>query len=551
MTFPRPAAVVVLAAGEGTRMRSATPKVLHTLAGRSMLGHALATARALDPGRVVVVVRHGREAVAAHVAEVDPQALLADQDDIPGTGRAVQVAMSALDAAAQAQAAGATGHGVGEPGSAAGVLLDGAVVVVAGDVPLLDAGTLGELLAAHHADGNAVTVLTTEVDDPTGYGRILREPGTGDVLGIVEQKDADDEQRAITEINSSIYVFDAAVLRGALGRLGRDNAQGEVYLTDVLAIARADGRHVRALRTDDPVIVEGVNDRVQLARLRAELNRRILEDWMRDGVTVVDPATTWVDVDVELERDVTLLPGTQLHGATVVREGATVGPDTTLTSVEVGPRATVSRTHGELAVIGEGASVGPFAYLRPGTVLGTDGKIGTFVETKNAQIGTGSKVPHLSYVGDATIGEHTNIGAASVTVNYDGVNKHRTTIGSHARTGADNMFVAPVTVGDGAYTGAGSVIRRDVPPGALAVSAGSQRNIEGWVVRARAGTAAADAAARAGVGAADELSPQARAERERAAQAASGPRQTPPPDLPDQPTPLADPAGTTPEESAR
>lgn len=532
-------------------MRSATPKVLHTLAGRSMLGHALATARALEPGRVVVVVRHGREAVAAHVAEVDPQALLADQDDIPGTGRAVQVAMSALDAAAQAQAAGAADHGAPEAGSAAGVLLEGAIVVVAGDVPLLDAGTLGELLAAHHADGNAVTVLTTDVDDPTGYGRILREPGTGDVLGIVEQKDADDEQRAITEINSSIYVFDAAVLRGALGRLGRDNAQGEVYLTDVLAIARGDGGHVRALRTDDPVVVEGVNDRVQLARLRAELNRRILEDWMRDGVTVVDPATTWVDVDVELERDVTLLPGTQLHGATVVREGATVGPDTTLTDVEVGARATVSRTHAELAVVGEGASVGPFAYLRPGTVLGADGKIGTFVETKNAQIGTGSKVPHLSYVGDATVGEHTNIGAASVTVNFDGVHKHHTTIGSYARTGADNMFVAPVTVGDGAYTGAGSVIRRDVPAGALGVSAGAQRNIEGWVARARAGTPAADAAVRAGGGRVEELSPQARAERERAQQAAGDPRQTPPPHLPDQPTPLADPAGTTTEESAR
>ena len=217
-------------------------------------------------------------------------------------------------------------------------------------------------------------MLTTEVADPTGYGRILREPGTGDVLGIVEEKDADDEQRAITEINSSIYVFDAAVLRGALGRLGRDNAQGEVYLTDVLAIARTDGGHVRALRTDDPVLVEGVNDRVQLSVLRAEMNRRILEDWMREGVTVVDPATTWVDVDVELERDVTLLPGTQLHGATVVREGATVGPDTTLTDVEVGPRASVVRTHGTLAVIGADASVGPFAYLRPGTVLGDDGQ---------------------------------------------------------------------------------------------------------------------------------------------------------------------------------
>lgn len=537
MTFPRPAAVVVLAAGEGTRMRSATPKVLHTLAGRSMLGHALSTARALEPGRVLVVVRHEREAVAAHVAEVDPQALLADQDEIPGTGRAVQVAMMSLDAAAQADAAEDT-----TVGSATHAQVSGAVVVIAGDVPLLDAGTLEQLLAAHHADGNAVTVLTTQVAEPTGYGRILREPGTGDVLGIVEEKDADDAQRAITEINSSIYVFDADVLRGALGRLGRDNAQGEVYLTDVLAIARTDGGHVRALQTDDPVLVEGVNDRVQLSVLRAEMNRRILEAWMRDGVTIVDPATTWIDVDVELERDVTLLPGTQLHGATVVREGATVGPDTTLTDVEVGPRASVVRTHGSLAVIGADASVGPFAYLRPGTVLGDDGKIGTFVETKNAQIGTGSKIPHLSYVGDATIGEHTNIGAASVTVNYDGVNKHRTTIGSYARTGADNMFVAPVTIGDGAYTGAGSVIRRDVPSGALGVSAGAQRNIEGWVSRARAGTPAAKAVVRPSAD--DELSPQARAERDRASAAAADAPPTPPPALPDA-------TGTDPKDSAR
>lgn len=556
MTDPRPAAVIVLAAGEGTRMRSATPKVLHTLAGRSMLGHALAAARGLEPERVVVVIRHERDRVAAHVAEIDPAAILADQDDIPGTGRAVQVGVRALDAAAQAGVAGAH-EGPGTIGSAAEARLSGAVVVIAGDVPLLDAGTLAELLAAHHADGNAVTVLTTELPDATGYGRILREPGTGDVLGIVEHKDATDEQREIREINSSIYVFDAAVLRAGLARIDRNNAQGEVYLTDVLALARADGGHVRAVRTDDPVIVEGVNDRVQLAALRAELNRRLLEDWMREGVTVVDPATTWVDVDVELERDVTLLPGTQLHGATVVREGATVGPDTTLTDVEVGRGATVARTHGSLAVIGENASVGPFAFLRPGTVLGEKGKIGTFVETKNAQIGAGSKVPHLSYIGDATIGEHTNIGAASVTVNYDGVNKHRTTIGAHARTGADNMFVAPVTVGDGAYTGAGSVIRLDVPAGSLAVSAGAQRTIEGWVLRSRAGTDAATAAAAAlEATAGSELSPQARAERERAAAAAAGAPRTPPPHLPDQPVPLADrtdlPAfGTDDKDSAR
>ncbi len=542
MDVPRPAAVIVLAAGEGTRMRSATPKVLHTLGGRSMVGHALATARALEPERVAVVIRHERERVAAHVLEVDPGALLVDQDDVPGTGRAVQVAMTALDGAAQAAAARGEDDRAAD-GAAAHSVLDGAVVVVAGDVPLLDAGTLTELLAAHAADGNAVTVLTTEVPEPTGYGRILREPGTGDVLGIVEEKDADDEQRAITEINTSVYVFEARVLRAALARLGRDNAQGEVYLTDVLAIARGDGGHVRALRTDDRMSVEGVNDRVQLAVLRAELNRRLLDDWMRAGVTVVDPATTWVDVDVELARDVTLLPNTQLHGATTVGEGATVGPDTTLTDVEVGPGATVVRTHGSLSVIREGATVGPFAYLRPGTDLGAGGKIGTFVETKNAQIGTGSKIPHLSYVGDATIGEHSNIGAASVTVNYDGVNKHRTVIGSHARTGSDNMFVAPVVVGDGAYTGAGTVVRRDVPPGALAVSAGSQRNIEGWVVRSRSGTAAAEAAARArGTQDIGGLSPQARAERERAA--AAGERVAPPPDLPGQPQRLADGGGT-------
>ncbi|MFC8192062.1 bifunctional UDP-N-acetylglucosamine diphosphorylase/glucosamine-1-phosphate N-acetyltransferase GlmU [Cellulomonas sp. NPDC057328] len=542
MDVPRPAAVIVLAAGEGTRMRSATPKVLHTLGGRSMVGHALASARALEPERVAVVVRHERERVAAHVLEVDPGALLVDQDDVPGTGRAVQVAMTALDGAAQAAAAQGEDDRAAD-GAAAHSVLDGAVVVVAGDVPLLDAGTLTELLAAHAADGNAVTVLTTEVPDPTGYGRILREPGTGDVLGIVEEKDADDEQRAVTEINTSVYVFEARVLRAALARLGRDNAQGEVYLTDVLAIARGDGGHVRALRTDDRMSVEGVNDRVQLAVLRAELNRRLLDDWMRQGVTVVDPATTWVDVDVELARDVTLLPGTQLHGATTVGEGATVGPDTTLTDVEVGPGATVVRTHGSLSVIREGATVGPFAYLRPGTDLGAGGKIGTFVETKNAQIGTGSKIPHLSYVGDATIGEHSNIGAASVTVNYDGVNKHRTVIGSHARTGSDNMFVAPVVVGDGAYTGAGTVVRRDVPPGALAVSAGSQRNIEGWVVRSRSGTAAAEAATRArGTQDIGGLSPQARAERERAA--AAGERVAPPPDLPGQPQRLADGDGT-------
>lgn len=528
-----PAAVIVLAAGEGTRMKSSTPKMLHTLAGRSLLGHVLVATRSLDPALLAVVVRHERDRVAEHALAVDAGVLVVDQDDVPGTGRAVQCALAALDAKAHALAV-VDGVPDGEEGRGLGDGLEGPVVVTAGDTPLLDGGTLAELLAAHVADGNAVTMLTTELADATGYGRVVRD-AAGDVARIVEHKDASAAEREIREINASIYVFDAAVLRRGLAGLGRDNAQGEVYLTDVVAAARAEGGTVRALLSDDPTVVEGVNDRVQLATLRAEMNRRVLERWMREGVTVVDPATTWVDVDVELARDVTLLPGTQLHGATVVGEGATVGPDTTLTDTEVGPGATVTRTHGSLAVLGAGTSVGPFAYLRPGTVLGAQGKIGTFVETKNAEIGEGSKIPHLSYVGDATIGAHTNIGAASVTVNYDGVHKHRTVIGSHARTGADNMFVAPVTVGDGAYTAAGSVIRRDVPAGALGVSGGQQRNIEGWVERRRAGTPAAEAAAaaRASDPEAPVVGAQAQAQLADHSAAATAERPTPPPPGPD------------------
>ena len=480
-------------------MRSETPKVLHSLAGRTLLGHALAAARELEPDRIAVVVRHGRDQVAAHALALDPQVLIADQDDIPGTGRAVQCALSVLDAAALASAAQVVGP----------------VVVLAGDIPLLDGATLAELLAAHRADGNAVTVLTTELADPSGYGRIIRDDGTGDVVAVVEERDATEQQRAIREVNSSVYVFDAEVLRSALGRIGRDNAQGEVYLTDVLALARADGGAVRAVRSDDPFAVEGVNDRAQLAVLGAELNRRLVADWMIAGVTVIDPATTWVDVTVELEPDVTLEPGVQLRGETVVRRGATVGPDSTLTDVVVGAGATVIRSHAYAAKIGAGAVVGPFSYLRPGTDLGATGKIGAFVETKNVRIGAGSKVPHLSYVGDATIGEGSNIGAATIFVNYDGVAKHQTTVGSHVRIGSDNTLVAPVSIGDGAYTGAGSVIRRDVPPGALGVNTAPQRNIDGWVLRRRPGTAAAEAAEKA-TGHENRgpvLSPQALAER--------------------------------------
>ncbi len=474
---PTPTAVVVLAAGEGTRMRSATPKVLHPVGGRSLLGHALHAAAGTTPEHLVVVVGHGREEVGTHCAQVGAELgrpiRTAVQDRRRGTGHAVACGVDAL------------------PADAAGTVL-----VSYGDVPLLDTATLRALVAEHDDAGNAVTLLTAEMDDPTGYGRVVRDE-KGGVTAIVEQSDASLDQLAITEVNSGVYAFDLALLRTALARLGTDNAQGELYLTDVVGVAHREGLDVGAVELSDPWLVTGVNDRVQLAALGAELNRRLVERAMRAGVTVVDPRTTWIDVGVRLERDVTLLPGTQLHGTTSVAEAATVGPDTTLIDVAVGARATVVRTHGSNSVVGPETSVGPFAYLRPGVELAERGKIGTFVEVKNSTIGRGSKVPHLTYVGDATIGEGSNIGASSVFVNYDGVAKHRSVVGDHVRTGSDNTFVAPVTIGDGAYTGAGTVVREDVPPGALAVSSGPQRTIEGWVERKRPGTAAAEAAARA------------------------------------------------------
>jgi bifunctional UDP-N-acetylglucosamine pyrophosphorylase/glucosamine-1-phosphate N-acetyltransferase len=469
----RLAAVIVLAAGEGTRMKSAVPKVLHRIGGRTLLGHALAAARGAGPDHLAVVVRHERDLVAAHVTEVDPEAVIADQDDVKGTGRATECALAALPSR-----------------------LDGTILVTYGDVPLLASETLEQLVDEHVRSDSAVTVVTAHLDDPSGYGRILRG-ADGTVEGIVEQKDATGAQRAITEINSGIYAFDAAVLRSALGRVGTDNAQGEKYLTDVLAIARSDGGRVSAHVIDDLWQTEGVNDRVQLARLGKELNRRTTERWMLEGVTIVDPDTTWVDTQVVIGRDVTVLPGTQLLGATVVGDRATIGPDTTLTDTEVREDAEVKRTEARSAVIGAGATVGPFSYLRPGTELGAGGKIGGFVETKNAKIGEGAKVPHLTYAGDATIGEGANIGAGTIFANYDGVAKHHTVVGRHSFVGSDSVLIAPVTIADGAYVGAGSAVTADVEPGQIAVARGRQRNVDGWVARARAGTQTARAAEQA------------------------------------------------------
>ncbi|WP_066514942.1 bifunctional UDP-N-acetylglucosamine diphosphorylase/glucosamine-1-phosphate N-acetyltransferase GlmU [Curtobacterium ammoniigenes] len=466
-------AVVVLAAGQGTRMKSSLPKVLHPLAGLPLIGHVLRTAESIDPAHVAVVVRHDRDRVAAEVAERMTDALVVDQDEIPGTGRAVEVAVAALPAT-----------------------FDGVVVVLSGDVPLLDAESLRQLVDAHLQGGNGATLISAIADDPHGLGRVVRDDA-GAFQSVVEHKDADDTQRTISEVNAGVYAFDVAHLRSVLPIIGTANAQGEKYLTDAPPLIAERGGRIDVLRLDDPWLVAGINDRAQLAAVGRELNARIVRRHQLAGVTVVDPATTWIDLDVTIEPDARILPNTQLEGATAIEAEAVVGPDTTLRDTEVGVGAHVTRTDATLAVIGARASVGPFAYLRAGTILGEDGKIGTYVETKNAKIGRGSKVPHLSYIGDAEIGERSNIGANTITANYDGVNKHRTDVGSDVRTGSHNVFVAPVRIGDGAYTGAGTTVRKDVPAGSLAISYAPQRITEGWVEEHRPGTAAAEAARRA------------------------------------------------------
>lgn len=464
-------AVVVLAAGQGTRMKSSTPKVLHRLAGLPLLAHVLRTASSIEPEHVAVVVRHERERVAAEVAERAPDAIVVDQDEVPGTGRAVEVAVQALPAD-----------------------FDGSVVVLSGDVPLLDTASLRRLVDAHA--GNAVTLVSAIAPDPTGLGRVVRD-ADGAFVRVVEHKDATEDERAITEANAGIYAFDVTHLRAVLPSLTTANAQGEKYVTDVPSLVAARGGTIDVVTLTDPWLVAGINDRAQLADAARELNARIVRRHQLAGVTVQDPATTWIDVDVTIEPDAEILPGTQLVGATAVAAGAVVGPDTTLRDTEVGAGAVVNRVDATLAVVGDGATVGPFAYLRPGTILGERGKIGTFVETKNAVIGRGSKVPHLSYIGDAEVGEDSNIGANTITANYDGVHKHRTEVGSHVRTGSHNVFVAPVRIGDGAYTGAGTTVRKDVPAGSLAISYAPQRNTDGWVEEHRPGSPAAEAARRA------------------------------------------------------
>lgn len=447
---------VVLAAGEGTRMRSALPKVLHPVAGRSMLAWVLEAVAETKPERTVVVVGHGAEEVIAGLPEgvehcVQPERL--------GTGHAASIALDHL---------GSLMAGTG-------------VLVLPGDTPLIDGATLTGLIESHHREGGTVSLLSTVVDDPIGYGRIVRGE-TGSVVGIVEQADASAGQEAITEVNAGMYVFDAAAMAHDLGRVTSDNAQGEYYLPDLVAIATS--RHDMVLAIPAPADrVAGVNTHTHLAAAAAVLRSRLAERWMAAGVRMIDPTSVYLDADVRLEPGVVLYPGVHLESGTVVEEGAVVGPDVFAAASSIGSGARVWYSVLRGADVGEGCQVGPYASLRPGTVIRKDGKVGTFVETKNTVIGEGSKVPHLSYMGDATIGAGSNIGAGSITCNYDGFAKYETIIGDGVFVGSDTMLVAPVTIGDGAMTAAGSTITADVEPGALGVARGRQRNVPDFVRR--------------------------------------------------------------------
>ncbi|WP_025272170.1 bifunctional UDP-N-acetylglucosamine diphosphorylase/glucosamine-1-phosphate N-acetyltransferase GlmU [Haloglycomyces albus] len=463
---------IILAAGLGTRMKSSKPKVLHPILGRTLLGHVLRAVGSIRPQRRVVVVGAAADQVTDYLDQSFPDAETALQAEQNGTGHAVRVA---LDASPD---------------------MTGTVVVTVGDAPLIRAETFQALVDTHEKHDNAATVLTAVVDDPTGLGRIVRD-SEGKVERNVEHRDADDATRAIHEINSGMYAFDVAALREALDKVTTDNEQGEEYLTDVLEILRDSQRQIGAHVVDDPTEVLGCNNRAQLASLSAIMRERINRELMLAGVTIDDPATTWIDATVTVGRDVTIHPNCQLKGATAVDAGASIGPDSTLIDTIVDADATVVRTHADQARIGAEATVGPFTHLRPGSNIGTTSRAGAFVEMKNSEVGSGSKVPHLSYLGDTTVGEKANVGCGVIVANYDGVDKHRTDIGDGVFVGCDSVLVAPVNLDDGSYVAAGSVVTNDVHPGELAVARSRQRNIDDWVPNKRPGTVTAEAAERA------------------------------------------------------
>lgn len=452
------AAAIVLAAGAGTRMKSKKPKVAHEILGKPLVRWVVDAAREAGLARVVSVVGHEREQVIPLV-EADTDVVV--QEERNGTAGAVAVCADAL------------------------ADFDGSLVVLSGDCPLITAGTIAELVRVREEAGAAVVVLTMEPDDPFGYGRIVRDP-QGGVARIVEQKDAAPEEAAIRECNSGFYCFDARALFEALQQVGNDNAQGEFYLTDVLEICRRAGRAVLALPCADAAECLGVNSRIQLAEATKHLQRRINAAHLAAGVTMVDPDQVWIGPDVRIERDVELLPQTFLMGCTQVGEDSVIGPNSRLTDTVVGRGCVVDETVAVEARIDDGATCGPRAYLRPAAHLCEGAKAGTHVEIKKSTVGKGSKVPHLSYIGDATIGEDVNIGAGSITCNYDGKKKHATVVGDGAFIGSDTMMVAPVSIGAGAIVGAGSCITKDVAPDALALTRPEQREVAGWAAKKRA-----------------------------------------------------------------
>jgi bifunctional UDP-N-acetylglucosamine pyrophosphorylase/glucosamine-1-phosphate N-acetyltransferase len=445
-----------MAAGEGTRMRSSTPKMLHPVCGRPMVAWPILAAREAGAGRVAAIVSPGRDISVGLPDGVET----VEQPQPDGTGGAIRAALPLIEESET-------------------------VLVLSGDHPLISAEIVSRFLAAHESSDAAATLMTIELDDPGSYGRVVRD-ASGAVERVVEAKaagDADSEQLEIREINAGTYAFDAGSLAAALRALSNDNAQGEYYLPDVFPALREAGHTVLAHAADDFAVTMGVNNRADLAAVETEARRRLLEEHMLAGVTVVDPASTWIDAGVEIAADARIEPGTTLRGDTKVAADAVVGPLSTLIDCSVGAGSQVLHSYLVECDVRAGCSVGPFAYLRPGAVLEDGAKAGTFVEIKNSQVGEGTKVPHLAYVGDADIGPGSNLGAGTITANYDGFRKHRTVIGRDVRIGVDTMLIAPVEVGDSAYTGAGAVIKDDVPDGALAVSENAQRNIDGYAAR--------------------------------------------------------------------
>ena len=464
--------VIVLAAGEGTRMKSKSAKVLHEIAGRTIIENLLAAVKPLEAKNLTVVVGSHKDEVIEHLLQIAPKAKTVFQEKRNGTGGAAQLALASHKG-------------------------DGTVLILAGDTPLLTTQTLQEFIDLHASHKNKASVLTALLPDPTGYGRIIRG-GDGVILKIVEEKDATDSEKDIDEINTGVYLFESKVLSVVISKIQSNNSQKELYLTDVISLLNDQKESVHAIVSNDYTETLGINDRTQLAECAAIMRDRINNQYMLAGVSIIDPTTTWIDAGVKIEADVVIYPSSSISGESVIKSGAIIGPRTTLVDCEVGSGASVIESFATKSKIGAGAKVGPYTYLRKGTVLDSDSKAGAFVEIKNSTVGKGSKVAHLSYVGDAQIGQESNIGAATVFVNYDGENKHQTKIGDQVRIGSDTMLVAPVTIGDGAYTAAGSVINEDVPAGAIGIGRARQVNILGWVLKKRKDSKSAAAAKKAG-----------------------------------------------------